>query len=372
MRLTLIISSLSSGGAERVLCFLANAWAERGDEVSVVRLDSGNESFFELNARVRQVALGVAGDSSGMFGKIGSVMRRCRAIRSQLRTDHPDTVVAFMDTINVQAVLSSAGLTPRIVISERTVPGRAATGWFWGAMRRITYPRADMLVVQTEGVRRWAERFVSPARVVKIPNPIEIPETSAIETLVSRSGPKLVAIGRLVKLKGFDRLIRSFAACGPVAAPWSLCVVGDGPERGALVELTRALGVAERVFLPGRVAKPSRFLPQFEFAASTSEYEGFPNAIGEAMAAGLPVVSFDCPYGPAEMIRHEVDGVLVPPGDELGLTQALERLMGDVELRRRMGALAREVTHRFGVEGVLAAWDAVIKGTGPVNSTARN
>jgi glycosyltransferase involved in cell wall biosynthesis len=136
--------------------------------------------------------------------------------------------------------------------------------------------------------------------------------------------------------------------------------MGDGPERGTLERLANSLGISDRFYLPGRVRTPSRYLPQFEFAALTSEYEGFPNAIGEAMAVGLPVVSFDCPYGPRAIIRDGVDGFLVPPGDESALARALERLMRDDALRRTMGSKAKEVTSRFDAGRILAAWDEAI------------
>ena len=360
MKVVLVIHSLSAGGAERVLCFLANAWVNRGVQVTIVTLVSESSSFYDLDSRVGRVALAEAGESGGLGGAVAAVIHRCRTLRRRLREIGPDVVVAFTDTVNALAVVASLGLPYRVVIAERTVPGYAVTRRFWALMRQLTYPRADVLVVQTEGVRRWASAFVDARRIVKIANAVELPAIPANESLISMPGPGVVAIGRLVKLKGFDRLLRAFAACSPRPQRWSLCIIGEGPERASLEQLAKSLGIADRVHLPGRVIQPSRYLPQFDLAVLTSEYEGFPNVIGEAMAAGLPVVSFDCPYGPREIIRDGVDGVLVKPGDESGLCAALERLMRDDGVRRDMGNRAREVTSRFSVAEVLAAWARVI------------
>jgi glycosyltransferase involved in cell wall biosynthesis len=360
MKVAMVIYSLSAGGAERMLCFLANSWAARGIEVTIITIAPQLTSFFELDSKIRRLALPDMESSAERGGSLRAVLGRCRRLHRKLQEVGPDTVVAFMDTVNALTVMASLGLRHRVVIAERTVPERAVIGRFWSLMRRFTYPRADCLVVQTEGVRRWAGAFVAASRMVKIPNAVEAPESPADDQLVPGAGPKLVAIGRLVKLKGFDRLLRAFAACGPAANQWSLCIIGEGPERGALEQLATQLGIADRLFLPGRVVKPTRYLGQFQLAALTSDYEGFPNAIGEAMAAGLPVVSFDCPHGPRELVRDGVDGLLVEPGDEPALTAALERLMGDDSLRRAMGTRAQEIVSRYDAAGVLAAWDRVI------------
>src|SRR5262249_25449025 len=153
--------------------------------------------------------------------------------------------------------------------------------------------------------------------------------------------------GRLVPSKGFDVLIDSFSRIAARHQEWNLVIAGKGPEQTALDAQVRRLGLGGRVKLAGWFADPSEALGSAGLFVMSSRYEGFPNALLEAMAAGLPVISFDCDSGPSEIIRDNVDGVLVPAGDVALLERAMERLMSDETERRRLGECARDVVRRF-------------------------
>jgi glycosyltransferase involved in cell wall biosynthesis len=169
-------------------------------------------------------------------------------------------------------------------------------------------------------------------------------------------------MGRLSREKGFDVLMRAFARCAATRPDWSLLIAGEGEERAHLVDLRGRLGLAARVRLPGRVADPGGLLRRADLFVLPSRHEGFPNALLEAMACGLPVVAFDCPSGPAEIVRPGQDGLLVPACDEEALAAAMRRLMDDEAERRRLGARAVEVLERFGLDRVMAAWETVVDG----------
>jgi len=138
-------------------------------------------------------------------------------------------------------------------------------------------------------------------------------------------------------------------------------ILGEGPDRAKLEGMVRELGLEGRMELPGWVADPERVLGESAVFVLSSWYEGFPNALLEAMAAGCAVVATDCPSGPGEIVRPGVDGFLVPVGEVEALARALDELMGDEGLRRRLGEQARKVRERFGLEQVMGLWEDLLE-----------
>jgi glycosyltransferase involved in cell wall biosynthesis len=187
------------------------------------------------------------------------------------------------------------------------------------------------------------------------------------EDMAQRRAPErrtVVAAGRLVEQKRFDLLIEAFALTAEIHRDWDLIIYGEGEDRPDLEKLVADKGLAERIKLPGWTRSLSSKLARCDFFVLSSGYEGFGNVIAEAMAVGLPVVSFDCEAGPSDIIRHEVDGLLVPPLDVPALAGAMMRLMEDDAYRATLGRRAPEVLERFSLESTLALWDEVFVSIG--------
>lgn len=357
-RVALVIFGLGPGGAERVAAALTALWHRQGWEVSLVTLQSPQRDVYPLDPGVRRVALELAGDSTGTLDGIARAARRIGALRRALTGLDADVIVSFMPQTNVVCLLAMAGTGVPVVACERTDPRRAPLPRHWAWLRRALYPRAAAVVVQTEALAPWARAFCRSVHV--IPNFVVGPARAAGS--LAPEGPKrLLAVGRLVHAKGFDLLVEAFALVAPSRPDWSLVILGEGPERGRLEALARARGLEARISLPGHAANPFEALLQGQAFALSSRYEGFPNALLEAMSCGLPVVAFDCPCGPAEAIRHGHDGLLVPAGDVRALGDALARLMDSPEERLRLGRDAREVAVTLGPERVLPRWTAVLE-----------
>lgn len=352
---------MSNGGAERVVATMANAWVARGWEITLLTFDDGSEpSFYPLDARVDHRPLGIASSSSGAVQAIRRNVDRIRSVRNAITSSRPDVVISFLDMVNVRVLLATRGLDLPTIVMEQTDPGQKQIGWAWNTLRRLLYPRAQRLVVLSATSRS----FFGPAiqkRSVIIPNPIAIEPPTWDENSNPKAGRTVVAMGRFAPEKGFDLLLEAFARIADDHPTWRLVIWGDGPLRPQLEALRDQRGLSERVSMPGRTTEPFVALRKADLFVMSSRREGFPLALGEAMACGLPAVSFDCPSGPRELIRHEIDGLLVPDGDVPALADALDRVMTNDAERQRLAARAVDVNERFGAERVLGQWEAMLR-----------
>jgi glycosyltransferase involved in cell wall biosynthesis len=224
------------------------------------------------------------------------------------------------------------------------------------------YGELGALVVLTEtDARRYAERLGPRApRIAPIPNPAS-PLGGGAPDL---DAPRVLAAGRLRRQKGFDLLVEAWAQVAPAHPDWTLRICGDGRNRRRLEQRVAERGVADSVTLAGACRDLGGEMSAASIFVLSSRFEGFPLVLLEAMAKGMAVVSFDCPTGPADVIDDGRNGLLVARGDVAGLASAVERLIGDRALRRRLGAAAARVADDFGVEATGRRWDALLDDLG--------
>jgi GalNAc-alpha-(1->4)-GalNAc-alpha-(1->3)-diNAcBac-PP-undecaprenol alpha-1,4-N-acetyl-D-galactosaminyltransferase len=246
-----------------------------------------------------------------------------------------------------------------VIVSELTDPSLYYIGRKWDLLRRVTYPLADRLVCQTG---RALAKFQKMSKVngSVIPNLIAAPSTVSrrhISKPTEQRDYVVVAMGRLVPQKGFDILLRAFSQIMRRHPSWSLKILGKGPLRDDLKKLSDDLNMTGRVHFTGLRMEPFADVCQADLFVLSSRFEGFPNALCEAMACGLPAVSFDCPSGPSDIVRDGVDGILVAPEDTDALARALDDLMTDGAKRQRLASRAPEILERFADERVLSLWD---------------
>ncbi len=355
MRIAFILPTFTAGGAERVASLLCNYWVEQGHQVAALTFEGGgDERIYHLDDRVALRGIDALNRNRRLTSRVRANFRRLFRLRAALKAFKPDAIVAFTTEANVVAIWSALGLGVPVVVSERNQPDRPGLGWFTRAMRRLSYPLAAALVVQTEAIAQSARaRFAAPVHVV--PNPIRLASWDGVPR-AEHATKRVVAAGRLVPQKGFDVLIASFAALADNYPDWQLVIYGEGADRVALETTARRLSLGDRVALPG-VGKDMRAA----FAAADlfvlpSRYEGYPNVLLEALASGCAVIATDCPGATAQILEGGKYGLLVEPGSVAALTAGLERMMSDAALRQRFAAQAREAVSALDVGVVGRRW----------------
>ena len=364
-RILFLVSSMQGGGAERVAALLCNHWAQQGFDVTLMPTFSGRgDCLYPLGERVRLDYL--ADHVSSRSGSALNKLQRLFALRRAIRNEAPDVVVSFLPHVNVSAVVAAWGLSVPVVVSERTYPPAMPLGAVLERLRRWAYPRADAVVVQTEQARDWLARCCPKAHGHVIANPVvfPLPEGEPVVAPSSVINPQrrlVLAVGRLSQEKQFEQLIAAFEPLAARFPAWDLVIPGEGPERESLERQREDFGLLGRVHLPGRVGNLADWYAQAGVYVMSSRFEGFPNTLAEAMAHGLPAVSFDCDAGPRDIICEGTDGSLVPPeAGATGLAHAVERLIRDDTQRVTMAEAAVAVRGRFSIERIAAEWSAVL------------
>lgn len=357
-KVVLVITSLSSGGAERVISNLANHLAKKGYQIAIVTYYSEKLDWYPLAGSIKRIVIG----HSPSKNKLEFIINFCRKIvvlRKTIVGINPDVIISFLTEVNVTTILSTIGLRKKTIISERIDPTmHRDVLLFWKFLRRLTYPLATKLIVQTKSIAKYYRKWRN-LDIAVIPNSAPLLVKSGIEESNFQK-PFILAIGRLVSQKGFDLLIKSFAQIAQKYPNWNLVIIGEGEKRQELERLVSRLGLNNRIILPGRVKNTQEVLRHGDIFVLSSRYEGFPNVLLEAMACGLPVISFNCPSGPAEIIRHNYDGILVSPENIEQLSLAMEKLMGNKLLRQTIAKNAPQVRERFSEEKVMKQWEELI------------
>lgn len=380
-------------GAERVTAVVASALAARGYTVHVLAL-WGEQSCFPLHPDVRLHALHAVRPS---FKR--RYLATVRGIRAYLKKHGIDVLVG-VDTMLAWFTWPAAlGLPVRQIAWEHCNFDEDLGRRSRRVARRLAASRFDAVVVLTERDRaRWLEALSPRVPVVAIPNPlpfaVDTPADNATDDTANEAAdtamgtdidgaaanvgskasqefrastdtrvnpPLVLAVGRLIPAKGFDILLRAWQQLTVQYPAWRLRIVGEGEARPALEALRDQLGLTDTVTLPGATPDVLQHYRAASVFCLSSRYEGFGLVLIEAMACGLPVVSADCPTGPHEILADTGAGLLVPPDDATALAEALARVMGDGELRARLGTQGRLAARRYREPAVVAAWETLLQ-----------
>ncbi|MFI6599653.1 glycosyltransferase [Nonomuraea sp. NPDC050536] len=362
----LLLSANGMGGTIRTVFNLAGGLAAEHDVEIVSVLRTRPQPFFPLPAGVR-VSYLVDRTASSPLGRSRLIPPDEAAYdKFDLRTDV--ALVRFLRGLRGGVLITTRpGLNlAAALLAPPGVLTVAQEHVGYGTQRRAVqklinrrYGRLSALVTLTEADLKDYQVALgtrTPGHLARIPN--ATPPLSGGPSPLT--GPTVVAIGRLSKVKGFDLLLRAWAWTVAEHQGWSLRIVGSGPQRATLAALIDELGLGDTVTLAGASRDIGAEFDRASIFVLSSLHEGFPMTILESLSKGVPVVSFDCPYGPGEILTHGHDGLLVPPRDVEALAAGLGTLMDDPALRRRMGDRARQTSRLYDPEPIAAEWERLL------------
>ena len=352
--ITLFIYSLNAGGAERVLSNIANYLVNKNYKISIVTI-TDEKPFYRLNDRIKLYKLGMQNKSNNFFQAIFLHLKRFTGLINILKKINSNLIISFMTINNVYATISAKVLKIPIIISERNVPYKDIKSFIWSIIYKLVYPKADFIVVQTKKIADYCSSFCKPEKIKIIPNPLN---TKLFFAQSIKREQIILNIGRLYFQKGHDLLISAFSMTK--IKNWKLVIIGEGPNKNKLINQIKKNNLENQVLLPGVVKNVSEYYASASIFILSSRYEGFPNVLCEAMSSGLACISFDCPAGPSEIIKHNVNGLLVENENTLKLAAAMKVLMSNNEKRRKLGSEAKKIVNKLNEDKIIQKWEKII------------
>lgn len=349
------IPSLGSGGAERVVSTLASELSEKGYQVGVIMIANDHQNY-PLSNKVELIHL----QCEQRYQRLNAVQRtlkRIRAIRQAIKKSKADVVVSFMSETNIDVCFAACGLKVPVIVSERNDPAIDPAGKAKQFLRKIAYCRANGFVFQTPDAQAYFSRGIQNRSCI-ILNPL----TSHIpEPYDGEREKRIVAVGRLNKQKNYPLLLQAFSGFLKQYPDYILEIYGEGVLENEIRKELAGKGLLGNVTLKGFCKNVHEEIRTAAFFVMSSDFEGMPNALVEAMALGLPCISTDCPCGgPRMLIQHRENGLLVPIKNNEALLQAMCQMAADPVAAAAMGREACRVKERVYLPSVVKQWQAYI------------
>jgi GalNAc-alpha-(1->4)-GalNAc-alpha-(1->3)-diNAcBac-PP-undecaprenol alpha-1,4-N-acetyl-D-galactosaminyltransferase len=386
LSVTLAISSLRGGGAERVVSWLASQLVADGHAVTLVLDSSPETDFYRCDPRVRIVRARQA-TGNGLARSWSSRTRRVKhrlseqvglpatraagateserrraafgaQVRHRAEAERADAILSFVDMTNLAVLQAMQGSRIPVIVQEVSQPfAREELDPVSQRLRPLLYPRAHALAVPSQQVADQARARWSGTHTVAIPNAM----------CLDRVGPpagsrrEVLCVGSLRAVKDHQSLIEAWALSRARQQGWTLKIVGEGPLRPILEASIARLGLGDTVTLPGATVDIAAYYAAAGVFVLPSRVEGFGNALVEAMAHGCACIATSCPGGPVEILDGGDHGLLVPPGDPASLAEAIDRLTSDTALRERLSAAALARAAHYAPGRIYQLWNHLIR-----------
>lgn len=348
-KVTIITGSLNKGGAERVSIHLSKYLNSQGWKCDILTVSKGDNEYNLPQEINRYVA---CEKNVNIFNMVWKVRKTVRGIA-------PDIILIMGTPLCSYIVPAIADLGIPYIVSERTSPTHFVGNKLNIFLARLFMRGAVGFVFQTNEVKEFYSEMLM-GRGVVIANPLIIEELPRIYEGAREN--RIVTVGRLVKSKNHKLLIEAFCNVHKLYSEYSLWIYGEGSEREELQNYCKLLGVSDNVFMPGNVENVVQEIQKAKMFVLSSDYEGMPNALIEAMAVGMPSISTDCPSGgPRELITNNINGLLVKTNNLHEMTDAMIKYISDPEFAVKCGANAASIRNELKIDVIGAKWKAYIE-----------
>lgn len=363
------LGGIGSGGSDRVVSVLANEFHARGWAVDILALTGDTTIERVLHPEIR-VRFEPPAHSTHKLARVGLRMLRGAGVVRSYTKQHPTaTIVSFIAWVNMCTIVGTRGLTHGpLVLSERTDPASDPKSRLVRRFRDFCYGRADALAFQTPDAKAYFSHLQRPVSRI-IPNPVT--PNLPVWAPENKGKVEIVTAARLETEKNIPLLIDAFARIFRGNPHSHLRVYGEGKIRNQLQGHIETLGLTSCVTLEGHVQDVHERMSRASMFVMSSNFEGMPNALLEAMSMGMPVISVDCPIGgPRMLINDGINGILVPRNDVAAMAQQMQRLIEDREAAFNMGAQAALAREAHSTEHIADAWEELFQQV--ANATERS
>lgn len=353
MHIAMLIGSLTKGGAERVLVNLADYFVNKGYRVTMVTQYKWDNEY-PLNDKVKRIISDITAEETTKSRAV-NFKRRFGKLRGIWKEEKPDVILSFIGKNNMMAILTSRFLNIPVAVSVRAEPSEEYYNSWMRFMARHLFAGADGVILQT---KRCFEFFPEKVRkkAVILKNPIS--RAFFRSRFEGEREKTIVAVGRIDENKNHEMLIRAFAQIAHEFPDYKLIIYGDGDCRNKLIDLSSRLELSERILLPGSVENVADVIYKSRVFVLSSNTEGVPNTLIEAMLMGLTVIATDCPCGgPADLIQNGYNGILTPVRNIDKMIENLQKVLNDLQMADKLGINAAKTSDSFKPEKVYGEWE---------------
>jgi glycosyltransferase involved in cell wall biosynthesis len=353
-----------AGGVERMIIAIMNEMARRGHEVALFSWDHGAaQAFYPLDPRVKWYKLDLG--KPAHRANLRLRLQRAPRVRDMVKDFRPDVIVGFQGGAFRAMLLYTFGMGIPVIAAERTAPSLYdhASSERNRRIEQLSFRFARSITVQFDRYRSGYARSLQH-KIVETPNPVAPATMTAAPAIPNAEGRyTLLAVGRLGYQKNFQVLLRAFERIAPHHPQWDLRIVGEGEDRGELEAIASGSSfLKQRVALPGATRDVANEYAGAHLFCLPSRWEGFPNALAEALAHGLPCVGFDECSGVPDLIDANQSGLLASGmNDPTTLATALTELMMDHQRRELMGRHATASMAKYSPERCFDRWETVLR-----------
>lgn len=345
-KITFIISSLNSGGAERVISLISKNLSQYYN-VSIILLLNGFPRAYEIDKAVNIL------EFPHFKGRLMKWLKIILYLHKEMKISDTDLYISFCTIENIASLIANINTSKKIIISERNAPKVEKKGIILKILQKFLYQKCDWIVFQTDQAKSQYSKKIQKKSTV-IPNPVSsnLPDWDS-----NHVKPVICAIGRLASQKNYPFLIKTFKLFSQKHPEYKLHVYGDGNLKNDLISLCSKLSINDKVVFKGNQKEVHEMIKDNCMYIMTSNYEGMPNSLMEAMSMGLPCISTDCPSGgPKQMIENNINGFLIEMNNTQQLLEKMEYIISSKKQVNYISTNAKKIKNIYNIENITKMW----------------